>query len=90
MNPLIISKSDIFGGAARAENHLHRALVEANVTSTMLVGNKQSDDWRIQRPISNLNKILYKMPAVLDPLPTIFQRSTNSTTVVTLPAKIPV
>lgn len=77
MRTLILSKSDISSGAARAAMRLHRALVAAEIDSTMLVGNKRSDDWRVQGPTSTLQKVLAKIPAILDNIPTLFQQTTN-------------
>ena len=44
IEPLLISSSDIDGGAARAAYSIHRGLKNIGVDSQMLVQNKQSDD----------------------------------------------
>lgn len=77
MKPLILSKSDTASGAARAAYRLHRAFLAAKIDSMMFVGNKQSDDWRIQGPTNPFQKILSKIPAVLDNLPALMQRTAN-------------
>lgn len=43
MKPLLVSKSDMAGGAARAANRLARALRKAGADAEMLVDEKQSD-----------------------------------------------
>lgn len=44
MNILMINTHDIKGGAARAAYRLHQALTQADVSSTMVVRHKQSND----------------------------------------------
>jgi glycosyltransferase involved in cell wall biosynthesis len=77
MRPLIVSKSDLAGGAARAAHRLHCALVAAQVESTMLVGSRGSEDRRVQGPATSLQRLSAKIPAVLDNLPAMMQQSTN-------------
>lgn len=47
---LHVSANDITGGAARAAYRLHRSLLQAGVTSRMLVANKRADDESIFLP----------------------------------------
>ncbi|MFM6022873.1 MAG: glycosyl transferase, partial [Dolichospermum sp.] len=47
IKPLVISTSDINGGAARAAYRLHQGLQNIAVDSQMLVQNKQSDDYTV-------------------------------------------
>jgi glycosyltransferase involved in cell wall biosynthesis len=47
MKPLILSTSDIQGGAARSAYRLHQGLKSINVRSQMLVQTKYSDDNRV-------------------------------------------
>jgi glycosyltransferase involved in cell wall biosynthesis len=69
MNPLLISSSDISGGAARAAYRLHRGLQNIGVDSQMLVQNKQSDDYTVTAPVSKLSKGIGKLKPTLDSLP---------------------
>ena len=62
MKVLIISASDIFGGAHKAAYRLHKALLDSDIDSQMLVQNKVSDEYQIIGPSSNFRKI------VLNPL----------------------
>jgi len=67
---LIVNAFDIAGGAARAAYRLHRALVDTDVNSEMLVIGKFSDDYtvtpyeqnfgRIQNRLRNLQKRVFK------------------------------
>lgn len=66
MKPLLISTSDINGGAARATYRLHRGLRAANIESSMLVANKQSDDWTIEGISGNIPKTKKLLNAVLE------------------------
>jgi len=69
INPLLISASDISGGAARAAYRLHRGLQNVSVDSQMLVQNKQSDDYKVISPASKLGKGIGKLKPTLDILP---------------------
>jgi glycosyltransferase involved in cell wall biosynthesis len=69
MKPLLISNSDINGGAARATYRLHRGLKNIGVDSQMLVQNKQSDDYTVICPASKLGKGIGKLKPSLDILP---------------------
>lgn len=69
MKPLLISTSDISGGAARAAYRLHQGLQSINVDSQMLVQNKQSDDYTVIAPVSKLSKGIGKLTPTLDSLP---------------------
>ncbi|MFM6027150.1 MAG: glycosyltransferase family 4 protein, partial [Dolichospermum sp.] len=67
--PLLISTSDIGGGAARATYRLHQGLQSINVDSQMLVQNKQSDDCTVVSSISKLNRGIGKLTPTIDSLP---------------------
>jgi len=69
IKPLLISSSDINGGAARAAYRLHRGLQSINVSSQMLVQNKESDDYTVIAPASKLSKGIGKLKPTLDALP---------------------
>jgi glycosyltransferase involved in cell wall biosynthesis len=49
LNILLVAQSDTSGGAARAANRLHRALLEQGEFSRMKVRSKKSDDWTVER-----------------------------------------
>ena len=69
IKPLLISTSDINGGAARAAYRLHQGLKNIGVDSQMLVQNKQSDDYTVISPASKLSKGIGKLKPSLDILP---------------------
>ena len=69
IEPLLISSSDIDGGAARAAYRLHRGLKNIGVDSQMLVQNKQSDDYTVICPVSKIDKGIGKLKPTLDGLP---------------------
>jgi len=50
LDPVHISLGDIQGGAARAANRIHQALIETGGASRMLVRYKATDDWRVETP----------------------------------------
>ena len=53
MKVLIVSQSDIHGGAARAAYRLHKAFLQQKLHSQMLVAKKTSDDFTVLGPDSN-------------------------------------
>ncbi|MFM6242856.1 MAG: glycosyltransferase family 4 protein [Dolichospermum sp.] len=69
MKPLLISASDINGGAARAAYRLHQGLQNIAVDSQMLVQNKQSDDYTVIAPERKVSKGIGKLKPTLDSLP---------------------
>jgi glycosyltransferase involved in cell wall biosynthesis len=69
IKPLLISSSDISGGAARAGYRLHQGLQSIDVDSQMLVQNKQSDDYTVICPVSKIDKGIGKLKPTLDILP---------------------
>ena len=58
MKILIVSASDINGGAHKAAYRLHRSLINNGIDSLMLVQNKISDDYTVVGPTSSLRKHL--------------------------------
>jgi glycosyltransferase involved in cell wall biosynthesis len=68
MRPVLVSWSDLHGGAARAAYRLHRALREINVDSRMVVAAKVSDDDAVIGP-SALGRFGARISARLDRLP---------------------
>lgn len=69
IKPLLISASDINGGAARAAYRLHQGLQNIAVDSQMLVQNKQSDDYTVIAPERKVSKGIGKLKPTLDSLP---------------------
>ena len=62
MRVLLLSTSDLNGGAARAAYRLHKALREGGIESHMLVFNKLSDDEHVigaQYPVARAERFLY-------------------------------
>jgi glycosyltransferase involved in cell wall biosynthesis len=70
MKILIISTYELLGGAARAANRLHKALLAEGVASQMLVFSKSSDDETIIKPQSKVSKFR----PTLDSLPVNFYK----------------
>lgn len=63
MKPLLVSHSDLAGGAARAAYRLHRALRSAGLDSTMRVRVRLSDDWTVEGPRSSIERAANKLRA---------------------------
>ncbi|MDK2792755.1 MAG: hypothetical protein PWQ25_1618 [Deferribacteres bacterium] len=87
MKILIVNTSDITGGAARAAYRLHRALIEAEVDSQMLVQDKKSDDYTVIGPETKVQKAIAKLRPTLDHLPV--KRYKNRTKTLFSPAWLP-
>lgn len=81
MKILHLNHSDISGGAARAANRIHSALLHSGINSRMLVNFASSGDWTIESPISKFSKILAKVSPIVagDIVRTVF-RTVNPTT----------
>jgi glycosyltransferase involved in cell wall biosynthesis len=58
VKPLIVSHSDVSGGAARAAYRLTRALREQNIDATMCVASKLSDDSYIVGPETKIGRVV--------------------------------
>lgn len=69
MKVVIVNKSDIQGGAARAAYRLHTGLREIGVDSKMLVDNKISDDPNVYGPEGKINKSWSKVRPFIDRIP---------------------
>ena len=80
MKILIVSSSDIQGGAARAAYRLHQALLAEGVDSQMLVKNKASDDYTVI-PINKtkIQKALSSLRPALDATPLLFYKQKTQT-----------
>lgn len=75
MKILIVNTEDIRGGAARATYRLHKALIQKNIDSSMLVQNKSSDDYTVISSTSKLEKLINKLKPTLDSLPVKFYKN---------------
>lgn len=72
MKILIVNRSDLDGGAARAAYRLHKALLDNEINSQMLVQYKSSDDHTVIDSSTKIQKFLGKLRPTLDSLPTKF------------------
>jgi len=70
MKILIVSATDIQGGAGRAAYRLHTSLLKANIDSIMLVLRKTSSDDSVIGPQNILQKITSIIRPHIDNLPT--------------------
>jgi glycosyltransferase involved in cell wall biosynthesis len=79
MRILLLSASDLQGGAGRASYRLHNSLLEANVDSHMLVQRKKSSDNKVIGPSSRINQIISTLRSYIDGLPLkIYRRKTKT------------
>ncbi|GHZ48431.1 TPA: glycosyltransferase family 4 protein [Vibrio cholerae] len=69
MKVIIVSSSDIQGGAARATFRLHKALLSEGVNSQMIVQSKLSDDFSVLPPPTRLKKLVGNIRPILDSIP---------------------
>ncbi len=79
MKILIVNTYDIQGGAARAAYRLHRALLNENIDSQMLVQDKVSDDWTVLGSSTKIAKGFAKIKPTLDALPAKFYPNKTKT-----------
>ncbi len=66
MRVLILNTYDIVGGAARAAYRLHKGLLHTGIDSTLLVANKNTDDYTVLGPRSKFEKGLNSGRSFLD------------------------
>jgi len=78
MKPLIISYSDLMGGASRASWRLHRSFIESDIDSSMRVALKKSDDYRVFGPIGKIRKGVVIVRPLLNKLITSLQKNTDT------------
>lgn len=69
MKVLLLSTTDIHGGAARAAYQLHQGLQIINVSSQMLVQTRLSDDETVTSSQTRIEKAIAKLRPGLDKLP---------------------
>jgi glycosyltransferase involved in cell wall biosynthesis len=79
MQILIVNTFDIHGGAARAAYRLHRALLNAEVKSQMLVQSKMTDDYTVIGPRSKIERAICKVRPILDSMPVRFYKRRTKT-----------
>ncbi len=79
MKVLILSTSDIEGGAARATYRLHQGLQKAGVDSQILVRTQLSDDPSVIGPNNKIKEQLAHLRTTLDNLPLQLQRQRDRT-----------
>ncbi len=91
MKPLLVSFSDIEGGAAKATNRLHRGLCSIGVESQILVQHKLTDDKTVVTLQNKIGKGISKLKPHLDALPLKFypQRDFTPYSLQWLPDAIP-
>ena len=87
MKPLLLSTSDISGGAARAAYRLHTGLRRIGVESQMLVQVKSSDDCSVIGPKSKWEKGWGRLRPMIDAVPLKFYR--NHQKIIFSPAWMP-
>ncbi|MEF1290873.1 glycosyltransferase [Vibrio sp. M260118] len=78
MKSLIISHSDISGGAARAAYRLHKSLYMSSVNSTMLVSRKLSDDYSVLVDNLKFDRLSLFISSQISALFQKQQKTTNS------------
>jgi len=69
MRILVVSTSDIDGGASKAAYRLHRALLSQGIDSQMLVQSKISDDYTVIAETQKIKKKLNKLRPFFDSIP---------------------
>jgi len=79
MKILIVSKSDIQGGAARAAYRLHHALLAEGVYSQMLVQSKSSDDFTVIGLQTKFQKAIGIIRPTLDSIPVLRYKERTKT-----------
>lgn len=79
MKILLLSTTDIEGGAARATYRLHRGLQQMGISSQMLVQRKFSDDSTVFGPTSKIAKGFSRIQPTLDSLPLLSYRQREQT-----------
>ena len=77
MKVLILSLSDLGGGAARAAYRLHQGLLAAKIDSQMLVQTKLSSDRTVIAPTSKIQRGIAAARPAIDQLPFTLYRQRN-------------
>ena len=79
MKILIVNTFDTQGGAARAANRLHKALLVEGVESEMLVQSKFSDDFTVIGSSTKLTRLFATCRSLLDALPVLLYKNRTQT-----------
>ena len=79
MKVLIVNRSDLQGGAARAAYRLHKSLLALHIESQMLLQSKSSDDFTVLAETSKLLKGSNKLRPTLDSIPVRFYKERTKT-----------
>ena len=79
MKILLVNTSDIKGGAARAANRLHQALLQEHINCQMLVQLKFSDDFTVLGVDSKIQKGMAILRSTMDALPLRFYKKRTQT-----------
>ena len=79
MKVLILSLSDLGGGAGRAAYRLHQGLVASGIDSQMLVQNKLSSDRTVIAPKTKIQRGIAAVKPALDQLPFALYRDRDPT-----------
>jgi len=69
MKVLVLSETDIAGGAARAAYRLHQSLLLHGIDSKMLVQRKKSDDFSVITKHNNLKMYFDRLRPIIDSIP---------------------
>jgi hypothetical protein len=75
MKILILSESDISGGAARAAYRLHQSLLSQGVDSQILVQRKSSDDFTVLTKDKKSAKYFNRLRPIIDSIPNRFYKN---------------
>lgn len=79
MKILIVNRSDLNGGAAKASYRLHKSLLAQDVESQMLVQHKISDDYTVLTEKSRFRKIFNVARSLIETLPLMFYKNRTQT-----------
>ncbi|PCI27950.1 MAG: glycosyl transferase family 1 [SAR324 cluster bacterium] len=79
MKILIVTRSDIQGGAARAAYRLHKSLLNQDVNSQMLVQDKKSDNFKIIVHEKKSTQYFNKLRPFIDTIPGRFYKNKTKT-----------
>jgi glycosyltransferase involved in cell wall biosynthesis len=90
MKILLISTSDLKGGASKAVYRLHLSLLAHGVDSQMIVQNKMSDDYTVLGPITKREQFFSMIRPHIETIPVRFYRNRIKTSFSSslLPSKI--
>lgn len=80
MKVLIVSKGDYAGGGGyRAAYRLHKALIEQNISSKMLVQSKGLDDYTIIGPTTKFKRLVGMLRPTIDSIPVYLYKHRSKT-----------